>query len=357
MRSTLHEAPQTSRGKVMHTLRLGLLALAALLGSGVARADEPVAPPPAQPTTPAPQVSSAPATQPTVPALQASAPAQVDTPAQAASPPSGTLPDSVRAMVGQAVVLRLKSGGEIRGQLKAVGESGFIVQKVDGTTETVPRARAKGIRLASSGSIDSEAPPSYTGTYTSSDNAASVGAEGPSQDPIVSSRTRVFGLGTSFGGGVAAASSSSGSSSTGAQPALLLPTLELSVFLPHEFSVNLIMPVLNMAVTSAVLKGTFVNMDLLLNANVGSGRSRFVGGVGLGFAFLDVRAGSATSLRIPAQIGFEVLSKKRGFGFGLLARPWVEIAEGSGGSALGGGVLGALVFTGYVTNRTGAEDP
>lgn len=339
MRSISHEAPRTSRGK--RASLLGLVALAALLPSGIARADEPV---------PAPTEQA--------PALPPPATSEATTPAPAA-PPKGSLPESVRAMVGQPVVLQLKSGRMLHGRLTAAEETGFLVEKPDGITESVPRALARSIRLAGPGDSQNATGPAapYTGPTGREFGRSGEDAAPEGEEPEIRGPQRVFGVGTSFGGGVAGADSFSGSSGTGPLPALLLPTLELSVFLPHEFSLQLVLPVLNMAVTSAVAGGALVNMDLLFKANVGSGKARFVAGAGFGFSYLEVRSDSAASLRIPGQLGFELLSKKRGFGFGMSARPWAEIATGSSSDAVGGGLLGVLTFTGYVTDRTGAGDP
>lgn len=350
MRSTDRQIQFTHPGTRRPTAWPRSVAMAALLASRIARAEEPPPPPlPAPPETPSSPPPNATASAPP-PAPTASAP-------DAGAPSNGALPDAVRAMVGQDVVLSTRDGRKLRGKLVAAGDAGFIVELPGGARENVARAQAKSIRIA--GSMDSLAPPT-TGQSTTGSAATPGDAETASGEASASEGAgpkRVVGIGTSFGGGVAGVDTFSGAASSGVQPALLLPTLELLVFMPRDFSLNLIMPVLNMALVSAVAKGTVVNMDLIFNANVGRGKTRFVAGAGLGFAFVDVPSGEGASLRIPAQLGFESLSKRRGFGFKLLARPWAEIAVGSSGDAFGGGVLGVLVFTGYMTDRTGAEDP
>ncbi len=62
-----------------------------------------------------------------------------------------------------------------------------------------------------------------------------------------------------------------------------------------------------------------------------------------------------TSLKIPFQLGFEALSKKRTFGFKLVVRPWFEIADTGYSSATGGGLIGALVFSGYSLSDRGGQ--
>jgi hypothetical protein len=167
-------------------------------------------------------------------------------------------------------------------------------------------------------------------------------------------RERSFGVGTALGGGMSAAKDPYGSSLV--SPAFLGPTLELQLFLPREYSIDVSVPITNIAVVSALVKGFYFNMDAFFNANVGRGTTRFVIGPGLGFATLSAGPASASSLRIPGQLGFEVLSKKRTFGFKMLARPFAEVAFGTAGSATGGGIMGALVFTGYTLSGPPASD-
>jgi hypothetical protein len=170
-------------------------------------------------------------------------------------------------------------------------------------------------------------------------------------EPASQGPQRVFGFGTAFGGGVAAATavSGGGSSASFVGPALLLPTLEFQGFFPGEYSLDVTLPVTNMILVSSAMKGFLFSTDVFFNANIGKGTERFVVGPGLGFSVLALDGGSATTFRLPAQIGLEILTKKRGFGFKLLARPWLEVASGSRATAVGGGVLGALVFSGYST--------
>jgi hypothetical protein len=261
------------------------------------------------------------------------------------------------AMVDHKVVLRLKDGRTVEGRLASANESGFVIEKADGTSESVPRAAAKGVRLAEAGSAGSSArrAASMSSAALASDPDLAPGGEPPSSDVaepegFLGRRHRVFGFGTAFGGGFAAASTLSGSSTHVVSPAFLLPTLELQAFLPREYSIDLVVPVASMILSSAVLGGTVVNMDAYFNANIGDGKMRCVIGPGIGFSYLDIHGQSAASVRFPAQLGFEALSKSRGFGFKLLARPWAEVASGSSASAVGGGLLGVLVFSGYATS-------
>jgi hypothetical protein len=178
-----------------------------------------------------------------------------------------------------------------------------------------------------------------------------------------SHRHRVFGLGSAFGGGVQSVTSvsSTGSTSYGGKitGAVLLPSLELQFFLPKEYSIDLSVPVTNMVLISAISKGYYISADLMFNVNAGSGSTRFVAGPGIGFTtakftiFTNLVGSprtTVTTVRIPGQIGVEWLSKKRNFGFKLLARPWLDIAPSAATNNIGGGVLGVLDFMGYVTS-------
>jgi hypothetical protein len=167
---------------------------------------------------------------------------------------------------------------------------------------------------------------------------------------------RSFGGGTAIGAGVAAvtAVSSIGKSASGVGLALLLPSLELQAFFKREHSIDFSVPITNIIVGSILAKGFFFNADVFYNPNIGKGIARFIVGPGIGFTAFSVQGVSGGTFRIPGQLGLELLTKGRGFGFKILARPWVEFGGASNSSAsasgVGGGVLGALVFSGYSTN-------
>jgi len=169
---------------------------------------------------------------------------------------------------------------------------------------------------------------------------------------------RVFGIGSAFGAGVQAAAVvglGGANAKTGVLPAVDLPTLEFQYFLPrtHGFSIDLSVPLTNVIVVSAVTKSFYFGADAFFNFNLGRGSFRGVVGPGIGFeAFVaSSSAGtvSAGGIRIPAEVGFEVLSSERHFGFKLLARPFAEFVPAGGVSAVGGGALLLLDFMGYYT--------
>ena len=175
---------------------------------------------------------------------------------------------------------------------------------------------------------------------------------------------RSFGFGTAIGGGfggreVGANPRFNSAEGTGAFGALLLPTLEAQIFLPREFSVDVTIPVTNIAILSAAQGTFFFNTDVFFNFNLGRGALRLVLGPGLGFSVVagkettsgnirTIVVGTGT-LRIPAEVGLEILTRRRFFGFKVLARPWAEVGGGDGFTFGGGGLLGVLVFSFYAT--------
>lgn len=301
------------------TLALGLSA-----APSVAFADEPAPPPGAVPpssTAPPPGAVSPSSTAPSPPAVAEPVPAK-----QAVSRP---LPASVLAMQGHEVVLRVDGGGQLQGYLISANDEIFELQIPTGKTIQIPRRSVRGARLA--GTPD-------PARATPAETAPDVDASPP--DFLSPARERSFGFGTAFGGGFSGGANGSG-------PALLLPTAELQIFLPGEFSIDVSVPLLNMALGSVLIGGTLVGGDLYFSLSAGEGKTRFVAGAGVGFAYVSAHYDTVTAVKVPLQLGFEVLSKRRTFGFKVLARPWLEFANDGYATQAGGGLLGALVFTGY----------
>jgi hypothetical protein len=166
-------------------------------------------------------------------------------------------------------------------------------------------------------------------------------------------RHRVLGLGTAGGGGFNAATVLSSTSktpgSTNVVGVLTLPTLEGRFFLgASRWSVDVTLPVTNLVVVSAVVGGFFFNMDAFLAFNLGRGPLRLVVGPGLGLSAVSGKDVTGASLRIPAEIGAELLVFRENLGVALLARPWLEIAGGTS-QAVGGGLTGVVGVFGYFT--------
>lgn len=314
-------ASRSSRPALLATgLSLGL-GVATLLGPQTALADEP---PPAPSAAPAPSADPAPSATP-APSADPAPPAEPPPPPRKLRP----LPPSVLRMKGQDVVLRLDGGSEVEGNLISVDDEVFELRSAAGKTVRIPRQHVRGVRLA--GTPD-PARATKAETHPSEDSSPPEVAFG--------GKERSFGFGTAFGGGFSGA----GGGMTGA---FLLPTAELQIFLPSEYSIDVTVPVLNIALSSALLGGLVVGSDLYFNVNAGKGKARLVAGPGIGFAYAEVGSVSVTAIKVPAQLGFEVLSKKRTFGFKMVARPWLEFGVGGSSRGLGGGLLGALVFSGY----------
>lgn len=163
---------------------------------------------------------------------------------------------------------------------------------------------------------------------------------------------RIFGAGTALGGGFGAFSvtSTTGSTSTGVLPAIMLPTLELQGFITEdEYSIDVTVPLTNLIISSVAVEGFIWQTDAFFNFNLGSGTARFIIGPGLGFTAGTVNGVAAASIRFPAELGLELLTSGNGFGFKILARPWFEVAPTSSADAIGGGLIGLLGFSGYVT--------
>lgn len=160
---------------------------------------------------------------------------------------------------------------------------------------------------------------------------------------------RIFGAGTAFGGGVAGVSVGTGTSETSSvlSPALVLPTLELQAFLPDEYSIDISLPITNIAVVSAIVGGFVWNSDVFFNFNFGKGTARGIVGPGVGFGVVAVGSTTAGSFRLPAELGLELITDNEAFGFKIMARPWAEFSSGSGVGGVGGGVVGLLGFSGY----------
>ncbi len=265
-------------------------------------------------------------------------------PLSPSSPPANRVP--LEKLLGRQVLVKIGSQ-ETVGKLVELSDTSAVIEKDRGERVTLERDRI----MAARGRF-SQPSPARSWQPSSPDGEGSATDENDWHDTLFDSRPkRVFGIGTAVGGGFAATTvTSSSRSDSSLGPALLLPTLELQFFTSGGSSIDITMPLTNMILVSNALEGVVVTADVFFNFNVGKGSTRLVIGPGVGFSIVAVDRGSAGSFRLPAELGFEVLNKKQSFGFKLLARPWFEIASGSRASATGGGLLGALVFSGYATS-------
>lgn len=140
-----------------------------------------------------------------------------------------------------------------------------------------------------------------------------------------------------------------------------ITSLEIQAFNRFGHSIDVSVPLVNTIIQSAIIGGFIWQTDVFYNFNLGPSWVRFVVGPGLGarFGAVGTSFGGAGlfTLRVPGEVGVELLSPGRGFGFKVLARPWFEAnlatAFQSGGAAsaavLGGGALLSLGWSGYLT--------
>jgi hypothetical protein len=110
-------------------------------------------------------------------------------------------------------------------------------------------------------------------------------------------------------------------------------------------------PISNIIIVSAVLGVVAFNTDLFFNANIGPGRVRLLIGPGVGFSVVAGGGYSGGSIRLPAVIGMEILTRSYGVGFRFMLRPWLEYAIGSSGrtsvTGIGGGALAVFGVSFY----------
>ncbi len=175
-------------------------------------------------------------------------------------------------------------------------------------------------------------------------------ATAEAQERVADEHVRVFGAGTAFGGGFVGASNGTGyaGETVVLGPALFLPTLELQAFLPHEYSIDITIPITNIAVVSAIRGGFLWSSDVFFNFNFGTGNARGIVGPGLGFAAAsDARGRSNGSLRLPSEFGLEIVTDNEAFGFKMMVRPWVEFGSDIDLVGVGGGAVALLGFSGY----------
>jgi hypothetical protein len=116
-------------------------------------------------------------------------------------------------------------------------------------------------------------------------------------------------------------------------------------------SLDISVPLVNAILTSARLRGFHITADFFYNFNPGEKQVRAVLGPGLGLAAGGGNGLSQFLLRVPAEVGLEILTREQNFGFKLLARPWFEAGrlaiEGDPLATVGGGVLVSLGIAGY----------
>ncbi|CAN5361481.1 hypothetical protein BH09MYX1_BH09MYX1_22330 [soil metagenome] len=167
---------------------------------------------------------------------------------------------------------------------------------------------------------------------------------------------RTFGFGIGGGGGIQAfLNFSRGRFSPSF--AELLPSIELQIFpfRRRDWAIDLTFPLWNTIITGVRDDALFLQLDAFLDFNVGKGNVRFIVGPGVGIAGRNNAAGGSGSLRIPAELGVEILAANHHIGLRFLARPWTEFVVAENGTGVSTGVLGVFVFTSYTTRVSVAD--
>ncbi len=160
---------------------------------------------------------------------------------------------------------------------------------------------------------------------------------------------RRFGLGTMFGAGVSGWTVFAGSGEAGVGMSFIevsLPTLEAQIFLPRGYSIDLSSSLTGTAFWAA-MGGGYFTQDAFFNFNLGKHVARAILGPGLGCTVALGGGKAAGSIRMPAEVGLELLTKNEQFGFKILGRPWFEVPIDRDGARPGGGVVAMIGASGY----------
>ncbi|MBW2731144.1 MAG: hypothetical protein JRH20_02055 [Deltaproteobacteria bacterium] len=173
---------------------------------------------------------------------------------------------------------------------------------------------------------------------------------------------RSFGVGSAMGAGYSKMDLQFSKLDDGALPedmVLLLPTLELKLFLSDTLSLDISAPVSNIAFSNALRDYFFVTGEAYLNfhPSAPSQTELFVApGVGFSYAFksYDNEVGesiseSAWAFHVPVRVGFEFNNPRRNFSWFIAARPFFNLVHGHKGDIKpGGGMmleLGVMAYT------------
>ncbi len=137
---------------------------------------------------------------------------------------------------------------------------------------------------------------------------------------------------------------------------ILLPTIELKFFLGDAFSLDLSVPVVNIAASNALQDYFFFTAEVyaMFHPGAPSPVELFVGpGFGISYAkWTDDPHGLSASgyaFHVPARVGLEFNKARRTFSFIVAARPFFALVHGgSGETKPGGGVLIELGIMAYM---------
>jgi hypothetical protein len=139
-----------------------------------------------------------------------------------------------------------------------------------------------------------------------------------------------------------------------------LPSLELRLFLSDLVSLDLNVPVVHIAASNALFDYFSFTSDVFVDfhPNAPSNFELFVA-PGFGVSYASHTEGDKTqhayAFHIPARIGIEMSSARRGFSFFAALRPFFSIVRGANDTSPGGGVfleIGIMVYAvRYQANR------
>jgi hypothetical protein len=137
-----------------------------------------------------------------------------------------------------------------------------------------------------------------------------------------------------------------------------LPTLELKVFLTDVVSLDLSVPVTNIAASNALKKYFHISGELYVNFHptAPSTFELFVApGIGFSYASWNDDLGNALSsyaFHVPVRLGLEIsISRSRSFSFFVALKPFFSLVHGGkGDNSAGGGGLLEIGLMGYMVN-------
>jgi len=137
----------------------------------------------------------------------------------------------------------------------------------------------------------------------------------------------------------------------------LLPTLEMKVFLGDRLSLDLSVPVVNIAASNALQDYFFVTGDLYLNFHPSAPHASWelfaAPGIGVSYASWESddtgEKESGYAFHIPVRVGMEFNNQRRNFSFFVAVRPFFALVHGGSDEtqAGGGGMLeiGIMAYT------------
>ncbi|MFH1132199.1 MAG: hypothetical protein V1754_12755 [Pseudomonadota bacterium] len=181
-----------------------------------------------------------------------------------------------------------------------------------------------------------------------------VGTATPSQAQYAVGH-RIFGGGTSIGIGYSKMDFQFPNVTFG-EFDYLLPTLELKFFLADTLSIDLMVPVANIAASNALRDYFMFSSEAYLNFHP-SAPSTFELFVAPGFGFSyaswdnnQVAEANAYAFHIPVRLGFEINNSRRNFSFFVAARPFFSLIHtGNSETKPGGGGLLEIGVMAYAT--------